>query len=318
MYTDPSGEVIFTALTLIAAPFTGGASLALLPYAIAADIGGTINTVSNWKNIDNFGEGLAVYGLGAGTGVLTAVNPTLGATVGGALTSAGNDIIGQTGNGVGINDVKWEQVGASAVSGAVVGGVTYGVGLAINQTGITNKILDAFGITNNTTRNLVGSTVNGTISGTAGGFVNGVVTGLTTGDWDLWESTWKGGAYGLAGGLIFGSLTELGYQAQLKWGRRSGLNSAATNAIADGGKDAINQMKSVSGGLGGNGYTVKGTNLGEVRVVYNTRTGTTTVYWVVKGGYWQPPSPYQYNSPTMSNVVNWLRLRVVNKLRLHR
>jgi RHS repeat-associated protein len=38
-YTDPSGEIIFTLATLIAAPFTGGASLALLPTAIGADIG---------------------------------------------------------------------------------------------------------------------------------------------------------------------------------------------------------------------------------------------------------------------------------------
>jgi RHS repeat-associated protein len=38
-YNDPSGEFIFTAATLIAAPFTGGASMALLPYAIGADFG---------------------------------------------------------------------------------------------------------------------------------------------------------------------------------------------------------------------------------------------------------------------------------------
>ncbi len=38
-YTDPNGEFIFTLATLIAAPFTGGASLALLPAAIGADIG---------------------------------------------------------------------------------------------------------------------------------------------------------------------------------------------------------------------------------------------------------------------------------------
>ncbi|MCF8218305.1 MAG: hypothetical protein K9J21_04930 [Bacteroidales bacterium] len=39
VYTDPSGELIFTLSTLIAAPFTGGGSLGLLPTAIAADIG---------------------------------------------------------------------------------------------------------------------------------------------------------------------------------------------------------------------------------------------------------------------------------------
>jgi len=39
IYTDPSGEFIFTVATLIAAPFTGGASLAFLPAAIGADLG---------------------------------------------------------------------------------------------------------------------------------------------------------------------------------------------------------------------------------------------------------------------------------------
>ena len=39
VYTDPSGEFIFTLATLIAAPFTGGASLALLPTSIGADFG---------------------------------------------------------------------------------------------------------------------------------------------------------------------------------------------------------------------------------------------------------------------------------------
>ncbi len=38
-YTDPSGDFIFTLGTLIAAPFTGGASLAFLPAAIGADLG---------------------------------------------------------------------------------------------------------------------------------------------------------------------------------------------------------------------------------------------------------------------------------------
>ncbi|NEN25876.1 hypothetical protein G3O08_20505, partial [Cryomorpha ignava] len=39
MYVDPDGEFIFTIAALIAAPFTAGASLALLPYTIGADIG---------------------------------------------------------------------------------------------------------------------------------------------------------------------------------------------------------------------------------------------------------------------------------------
>ncbi|MCK9449776.1 MAG: hypothetical protein M0Q41_12475 [Bacteroidales bacterium] len=39
VFTDPDGEIVFTLATHIAAPFTGGTSLALLPIAIGADIG---------------------------------------------------------------------------------------------------------------------------------------------------------------------------------------------------------------------------------------------------------------------------------------
>ena len=39
VFTDPDGKIVFTLATLIAAPFTGGTSLALLPIAIGADIG---------------------------------------------------------------------------------------------------------------------------------------------------------------------------------------------------------------------------------------------------------------------------------------
>lgn len=38
-FIDPEGDFIFTLAALIAAPFTGGASLSLLPYTIAADLG---------------------------------------------------------------------------------------------------------------------------------------------------------------------------------------------------------------------------------------------------------------------------------------
>jgi hypothetical protein len=38
-YVDPSGEFFYTLAVLIAAPFTGGASLSYLPIAIGADIG---------------------------------------------------------------------------------------------------------------------------------------------------------------------------------------------------------------------------------------------------------------------------------------
>jgi len=65
IYTDPSGEFIFTVLAAIFAP-------PLLPLAIAADIGGTTNLLSNANNIDNFSQGLAYYGIGAAAGAISA------------------------------------------------------------------------------------------------------------------------------------------------------------------------------------------------------------------------------------------------------
>ena len=64
-YTDPSGEIIFTILAAIFCP-------PLLPLAIAADIGGTMNSAMNANNIDNFGQGLACYGIDAAAGAIGA------------------------------------------------------------------------------------------------------------------------------------------------------------------------------------------------------------------------------------------------------
>ena len=281
VYTDPDGEWVH--------------------IVVGAVVGGIINVATNWDNLDSFGEGLASFGIGAATGALTTVNPALGAVVGGAFTSAGNNVIAQTGNGVGLNQVNWGQVGGQAVLGAVVGGVTYGVGSAINQTGITNKILDASGITNNVARNIVGSTVNGVMVGTTVGLARGVGTGLVTGKWNVWEHTWKGAAYGGAGGFLYGSLTEIGYQAQLKFGRNDALNSKNTDAIAKGGQRYVNRLQKIDGSNnGGSGNSATGQGMGEITVVYNTQTGTTTVYITVSpNSYWQPPAPFQYNSPTI-------------------
>lgn len=144
-----------------------------MPIAIAADVGGIINTATNWKSIDNVWEGVAAFGVGAGTGALTAVNPALGSMVGGSLTSATNNLIGQTGDGTGFQNVNWGEVGASGAIGLATGAATFGIGSAINSTGITNKFLDATGINNTVARNLIGSTVNGSMMETTAGFVNG-------------------------------------------------------------------------------------------------------------------------------------------------
>jgi len=106
-YVDPDGEFIFTVAALIAAPFTAGASLELLPYAIGADIGvwqggtianGTANPVK-WDYSSGrtwaYMAGGAVVGAasaGAGHGVAAsgvALATTKAIMVGSAINSMG-------------------------------------------------------------------------------------------------------------------------------------------------------------------------------------------------------------------------------------
>src|SRR5690606_37387257 len=93
-YTDPTGEWVH--------------------IVVGAVVGGAINLAMNWNNIDNFGEGLAVFAIGAGSGALTAATggASLGVQLGvaagtAAATSATNNVVAQTGNGVGLNQVNW-------------------------------------------------------------------------------------------------------------------------------------------------------------------------------------------------------------------
>jgi len=65
VYTDPSGEFIFTALSAIFFP-------PLLPVAIAADIGGIMNLTANASNIDNGWDAVGYYGIGAAAGALSS------------------------------------------------------------------------------------------------------------------------------------------------------------------------------------------------------------------------------------------------------
>jgi len=87
IFTDPDGEWIH--------------------IVFGAVVGGVINLATNWNDIDNFWQGLAAFGVGAGKGALTAVNPTLGAIVGGMVTGGVNAAIR----------------GDSVLQGAAIGGI---------------------------------------------------------------------------------------------------------------------------------------------------------------------------------------------------
>lgn len=97
----------------------------------AAAIGGVANLIANWNNIDGFWQGCAAFGVGALAGGFTAYTGGTGASIyavagaaaiGGASTSATNDIIAQTGkNFDGIEYVDWGRVGECAIVGGVAG-----------------------------------------------------------------------------------------------------------------------------------------------------------------------------------------------------
>ncbi|MGC9343436.1 MAG: RHS repeat domain-containing protein, partial [Bacteroidales bacterium] len=112
---------------------------------IAAVVGGVINLATNWKNIDNVWEGLGAFGAGAANGWLTLNLGPAGAAIGGSITGAANNIIAQTGNGVGLNQVNWGQVGMQGLVGGASGIAGYGAGKwATNNLG--NTIINGFKI----------------------------------------------------------------------------------------------------------------------------------------------------------------------------
>jgi RHS repeat-associated protein len=116
-----------------------------------AVIGGAVNLVANWKNVDGFWDGLATFGVGAGAGALTAATGGAGASVwatagvaagGTAVTSMTNDVVAQTGkNFSGFDKVDWVHVGQSGAIGAVAGFASGAAGYwASNSSMLVNGI----------------------------------------------------------------------------------------------------------------------------------------------------------------------------------
>jgi RHS repeat-associated protein len=105
--TDPDGQFIFTAAALIAAPFTAGASLALLPYAIGADIGmwsgGSIanGTANPFKWDYSSGKTWGYMAAGAAVGAASGGLSNTIATSGGAFAQTQAIIAGSMMNSMG-------------------------------------------------------------------------------------------------------------------------------------------------------------------------------------------------------------------------
>ena len=185
-YVDPDGEWVH--------------------IVIGAIIGGAINLVSNWNNIDNVWEGLAAFGAGAAQGALTATLGPTGALIGGAITGATNNIIAQTNNDAGLNTVNWGQVGV----GAFVGGLSGAVGYAAGEWASSNLggvIINGFHVSANS---IIGGAITGGVGGAVGGYAGGFSAGLLmTGDLSAAHKAgvsgfWMGAGIGASAGAVRG------------------------------------------------------------------------------------------------------------------
>ncbi len=155
IYTDPSGEFIFTAACLL----IPGAQF-LLPYAVAADFAAMSNVLLNLGNIDNGWDALKYFGVGAVTGLIGAgvgmgVNASLagqpfmegvllkanvintgfasgfvsgaaGGFTSGFITGFGNEAI-QGGDAFDMLASGWSYGWKGAIGGAVMGGIMGGI-----------------------------------------------------------------------------------------------------------------------------------------------------------------------------------------------
>lgn len=97
MFKDPNGEWI--------------------QIAIGAVVGGVFNVVTNWDNINNFGQGLSYFGLGAAGGALMATGNVV---AGRALMGGGNSILTQ-GFQNGFNNIDFSHVAMSATMSGITG-----------------------------------------------------------------------------------------------------------------------------------------------------------------------------------------------------
>ena len=290
-YTDPDGE--------------------FWHIIAGAAIGGISNLAFNWNNCDGLLEYVTAFAVGAGSGALTAL--TGGASAGvqllaaagtSAVTSGVNNIISQTSDNFS-GTVDWNEVGVDSFLGSVNGSISLGVGCLIDKTGLATNILDDIGVKNMSARNILGSTINGTISGS----INSVVGDMIyNGDnFSLLNSALNGAVVGAIGGFVYGSLTEVGYQAQLKYGKGNIINSDFTDATSSALENAINEFKNI----GENVETYGTYMLPEITVVAKSITSTYANVYINMGNInspFTPPPSYKYYSNTLYELLPLLKL----------
>ncbi|MGC9355490.1 MAG: RHS repeat domain-containing protein, partial [Mariniphaga sp.] len=188
VYTDPDGEIIFT---LLAALIPGAQPL--LPLAIAADIGGIINTANNWEHVNNaydnnffsgIGKMFGYYGVGAGKAAATYYGGPLGTVA----SSYGGDALNSLLVDGTLNNFHPDVTTQNLF-----------VDIAVSQLGIGNSLGDAVSknigneLLKNTTKQLISQNVDGLISniGVRTWQTGSIKDGLGSG----WQDYTKGGGW---------------------------------------------------------------------------------------------------------------------------
>jgi hypothetical protein len=179
---------------------------------IGALVGGVINLIANWDNVDGFWDGLATFGVGAGTGALVATTGGAGAGFwavagvsagGGAIMGATNNIVAQTGqNFSGFGEVDWGKVWTSA-------GISGVAGFAGGATGYWAA--NASILVNNVNSPILRSAVVSPIAAGAGHVAGGTTAGLLQGQsfGEALENSFEGVWGSMAMGLAIGVTTTI-------------------------------------------------------------------------------------------------------------
>lgn len=176
-------------------------------WAIFGAIGGILNLISNWDNIDGFLDGLSTFAVGFGAGALAVVSggSSIWAAIGvgaatSAVTSFNNEMVAQTGaNFTSDGNINWDNVWMSTVSGAVAGAASGAVGSWASSANIT---------VNGMSSPLLNSAVTSTMSAGAGHIAGGTSYNLMSGQ-GLSEA-FQNSLYGVGKSMLLGGVIGMG------------------------------------------------------------------------------------------------------------
>ncbi|MDR0865892.1 MAG: hypothetical protein LBO74_13315, partial [Candidatus Symbiothrix sp.] len=185
-YTDPDGE--------------------FWQYVIGAVVGGVINLIGNWDNIDNFWQGLSYFGAGAVAGVVTVCVPSSYALISGGLSMT-NSVL-QQGFASDWQEINFGQVALDSIIGystAYIGGQ-----FSKSLSAPIGKLLGGI------KSPLLTNTLTSQLTGTAFGAFVGGLQAMSDDDpnSDFWDGAWKGAKSGFISSTISGVGSGLQYSIE--------------------------------------------------------------------------------------------------------